>query len=147
MSRLSSMFIRTLTTENHPMPEFGTSNVQSHNGRYFGRNRLSAKAGKVLAVAMRVGQKPRQEITPSRRYFYQSHSGNIIALKVSRDGVLTSATSAKAPTINCLPRLTQNKERKCTGSEAEAEENLGKRRYLCLGGPQASMGARASLRV
>src|SRR6516165_11573492 len=93
MSRLSSMFIRTLTTEN-PMPEFGTSNVQSHNGRYFGRNRLTARAGKVLAVAMRVGQKPRQEMTPSRRYFYQSHSGNIIALKVSRDGVLTSATSA-----------------------------------------------------
>ena len=59
MSRLSSMFIRTLTTEN-PMPEFRTSNVQSHNGRYFGRNRLSARAGKVLAVAMRVGQKPRQ---------------------------------------------------------------------------------------
>src|SRR6516225_2417206 len=132
MSRLSSMFIRTLTTEN-PMPEFRTSNVQSHNGRYFGRNRLSARAGKVLAVAMRVGQKPRQEITPSRRYFYQSHSGNIIALKVSRDGVLTSATSAKAPTISCLPRLTQ--------------EDVGKRRYLCLGGPQASMGARASLRV
>src|SRR5262249_41241293 len=102
MSRLSSVFIRTLTTEN-PMPEFGTYNVQSNNGRYLDRTRLPQRAGKSLAVAMRVGKKPRQEITPSRRYFYQSHSGNIIALKVSRDGVLTSATSAKAPTISCLP--------------------------------------------